>query len=164
MNETFGQRFTKLRKEKNFTQEEIALKLNISAQAVSKWENDISMPDISILTSIADIFDITLDELLGREKKQDVILVNEEDKKDINKMVLRMKVVSSDGSKVNINIPIPLLKVCIESGMEIPQVNGSKHFSNIDIKQIYALIEQGVIGELMTVESSEGDKVVIVVE
>lgn len=164
MNETFGQRFTKLRKEKNFTQEEIALKLNISAQAVSKWENDISMPDISILTSIADIFDITLDELLGREKKQDVILVNEEDKKDINKMVLRMKVVSSDGSKVNINIPIPLLKVCIESGMEMPQVNGSKHFSNIDIKQIYALIEQGVIGELMTVESSEGDKVVIVVE
>ena len=164
MNETFGQRFTKLRKEKNFTQEEIALKLNISAQAVSKWENDISMPDISILTSIADIFDITLDELLGREKKQDVILVNEEDKKDINKMVLRMKVVSSDGSKVNINIPIPLLKVCIESGMEMPQVNGSKHFSNIDIKQIYALIEQGVIGELMTLESSEGDKVVIVVE
>lgn len=164
MNETFGQRFTRLRKEKNFTQEEIALKLNISAQAVSKWENDISMPDISILTSIADIFDITLDELLGREKKQDVILVNEEDKKDINKMVLRMKVVSSDGSKVNINIPIPLLKVCIESGMEMPQVNGSKHFSNIDIKQIYALIEQGVIGELMTVESSEGDKVVIVVE
>lgn len=164
MNETFGQRFTRLRKEKNFTQEEIALKLNISAQAVSKWENDISMPDISILTSIADIFDITLDELLGREKKQDVILVNEEDKKDINKMVLRMKVVSSDGSKVNINIPIPLLKVCIESGMEIPQVNGSKHFSNIDIKQIYALIEQGVIGELMTLESSEGDKVVIVVE
>lgn len=164
MNETFGQRFTRLRKEKNFTQEEIAIKLNISAQAVSKWENDISMPDISILTSIADIFDITLDELLGREKKQDVILVNEEDKKDINKMVLRMKVVSSDGSKVNINIPIPLLKVCIESGMEMPQVNGSKHFSNIDIKQIYALIEQGVIGELMTVESSEGDKVVIVVE
>lgn len=164
MNETFGQRFTRLRKEKNFTQEEIALKLNISAQAVSKWENDISMPDISILTSIADIFDITLDELLGREKKQDVILVNEEDKKDINKMVLRMKVVSSDGSKVNINIPIPLLKICIESGMEMPQVNGSKHFSNIDIKQIYALIEQGVIGELMTVESSEGDKVVIVVE
>ena len=164
MNETFGQRFTRLRKEKNFTQEEIALKLNISAQAVSKWENDISMPDISILTSIADIFDITLDELLGREKKQDVILVNEEDKKDINKMVLRMKVVSSDGSKVNINIPIPLLKVCIESGMEIPQVNGSKHFSNIDIKQIYALIEQGVICELMTLESSEGDKVVIVVE
>ena len=49
-----------LRKEKNFTQEEIALKLSISAQAVSKWENDISMPDISILTSIADIFDITL--------------------------------------------------------------------------------------------------------
>lgn len=164
MNETFGQRFTRLRKEKNFTQEEIALKLNISAQAVSKWENDISMPDISILSSIADIFDISLDELLGREKKQDVVLVDEENKKDINKMVLRMKVLSNEGDKVNINIPIPLLKVCIESGMEMPQVNGNKHFSNIDLKQIYALIEQGVIGELMTIESSDGNKVVIVVE
>lgn len=164
MTETFGQRFTRLRKEKGLTQEDIALKVNISAQAVSKWENDISMPDISILPLLSDILDITLDELLGKVKKQDVILVNEDNKKDINKMVLRMKVVSNEGSKVNINIPIPLLRVCIEGGMEMPHVNGSKHFSNIDIKQIYALIEQGVVGELMTIESSEGDKVVVVVE
>lgn len=42
MKETFGQRFVRLRKEKGFTQEDIASKINISAQAVSKWENDIS--------------------------------------------------------------------------------------------------------------------------
>ena len=75
MIETFGQRFTKLRKEKGLTQEDIANRVNISAQAVSKWENDISMPDITVLILLADIFDISLDELLGRNKKQDVKLI-----------------------------------------------------------------------------------------
>lgn len=163
MNETFGQRFARLRKEKGLTQDDIAQKVNISAQAVSKWENDISMPDISILPLLSDILDITLDELLGKVKKQDVELVKEKNKNDINKMVLRIKVFSNTGDKVNINIPIPLLKVCIESGMEMPQVNNG-NLSNIDFKQVYALIEQGVIGELMTVESSSGEKVIIVVE
>ena len=122
MNETFGQRFARLRKEKGLTQDDIAQNVNISAQAVSKWENDISMPDISVLPLLSDILDITLDELLGKAKKQDVKLVEE---KDINKMVLRIKVFSNTSDKVNINIPIPLLKVCIESGMEMPIVNNS---------------------------------------
>ena len=60
MIETFGKRFTKLRKEKGLTQEDIADRVNISAQAVSKWENDISMPDITVLILLADIFDISL--------------------------------------------------------------------------------------------------------
>lgn len=164
MIETFGQRFTKLRKEKGLTQEDIANRVNISAQAVSKWENDISMPDITVLILLADIFDISLDELLGRNNKQVVKLINEDNKKDINKMVLRMKVFTTDGDKININLPIPLLKVCIESNMEMPQLNGNNYFSNIDFKQIYSLIEQGVIGELMSVELSTGEQVVIVVE
>jgi len=49
------------------TQEQLAEKLGITAQAVSKWENDISCPDISILPKLADIFGVTIDELLGRE-------------------------------------------------------------------------------------------------
>ncbi len=47
MAETMGQIIRRLRKEKNLTQEELAEQLNISAPAVSKWENDTSMPDIS---------------------------------------------------------------------------------------------------------------------
>ena len=69
MKETFGQRFTRLRKEKGLTQEDIALKVNISTQAVSKWENDISMPDIAILGDLADILAISIDELLGKTKQ-----------------------------------------------------------------------------------------------
>ena len=90
MKETFGQRFTRLRKEKGLTQEDIALKVNISTQAVSKWENDISMPDIGILGDLADILAISIDELLGKTKPTVSLSTNEN--KDINKMALKIKI------------------------------------------------------------------------
>lgn len=163
MNETFGKRFQNFRKVKKLTQEEVAERVKISPQAVSKWENDISMPDISLLPMIADIFEVTLDELLGRTKKHEVKMVDEKEKHDINKMALKIKVLSGK-DKVNVNLPIPLVKVCIETGMKMPQINGNDALSSIDFSQIYALIEQGVIGELITVESEDGDLVVITVE
>ena len=49
MQDTFGKRFQELRKKHQYTQEDIANKLNITPQAVSKWENDISAPDITLL-------------------------------------------------------------------------------------------------------------------
>ena len=60
MQDTFGKRFQELRKKHQYTQEDIANKLNITPQAVSKWENDISAPDITLLKEISDIFNITI--------------------------------------------------------------------------------------------------------
>ena len=58
MTETMGQIIKRLRKEHNLTQEELAEQLNISAPAVSKWENDTSMPDISQVVPLANLFGI----------------------------------------------------------------------------------------------------------
>ena len=66
MESTLGKRITVNRKRLGLTQDQLAEKLGITAQAVSKWENDLSCPDISILPRLADIFGITTDELLGR--------------------------------------------------------------------------------------------------
>lgn len=159
--ETFGQRFTRLRKEKKLTQEEISIKVNVSAQAVSKWENDISMPDISILNDLADILGVSTDELLGRRSNQ---IISLEQEQDITKKILRIKIVSSEGDKITINLPIPLIKACIDTGMKISDINGNEQLENIDLSQIYSLIEQGVIGEIMDMESSKGDKIILVVE
>jgi transcriptional regulator with XRE-family HTH domain len=46
MKESFGKRLSELRKKKGWTQEELSKKLNVSAQAVSKWEKDVSLPDV----------------------------------------------------------------------------------------------------------------------
>ena len=65
MNENIGQIIKRLRKEQNFTQEELAEQLNISAQAISKWENGTSMPDISQVVPLANLFGVPTDVLFG---------------------------------------------------------------------------------------------------
>ncbi len=77
MNETFGQRLSRIRKEKGMTQEDIAKRIVISPQAVSKWENDLSSPDILVLSSLADILGVSVDELLGRESSESINNSNE---------------------------------------------------------------------------------------
>lgn len=52
-----------LRKKKGVTQEELASNLNISSQAVSKWENNVCLPDSTMLVDIANFFDVSIDYL-----------------------------------------------------------------------------------------------------
>ena len=67
MNETMGAIIARRRKELGMTQEQLAGALGISYQAVSKWENELSSPDISALPLLADTLGLSLDELFGRE-------------------------------------------------------------------------------------------------
>ncbi len=60
-----GEKIQFLRKNKNLTQAQLAEALAVSAQSVSKWENHLSMPDVSLLPVIAQFFGITMDELFG---------------------------------------------------------------------------------------------------
>ena len=69
---TLGKRIAQNRKNLGLTQDQLAEKLGITAQAVSKWENDQSCPDISVLPKLAEIFGITTDELLGCETQEKV--------------------------------------------------------------------------------------------
>ena len=70
MNENMGQIIKHLRKERNLTQEELAEQLNVSAQAISKWENGTSMPDISQVVPIANFFEISTDTLFSRNAQE----------------------------------------------------------------------------------------------
>ena len=67
MEETLGKRIVSNRKRLGLTQDALAEKLGVTAQAVSKWENDQSCPDITMLPRLAEIFGITTDALLGLE-------------------------------------------------------------------------------------------------
>ena len=76
----FGDKLYELRKKKNLTQEDLALLLDISDKAVSKWENGTSKPTIENLSKLSKIFDISLDEL--------IVLEEEKEKQKITKIVL----------------------------------------------------------------------------
>lgn len=67
---TFGQIIKQLRHDRNMTQENLAELLSISPQAVSRWETDIAMPDISLLPPLANLFNVTTDYLLGMDTYQ----------------------------------------------------------------------------------------------
>ena len=61
---SFGSTIKRLRKEKGFTQEQLANLLNVTPQAISRWENNSAMPDISLLIPIANVFSVSTDTLL----------------------------------------------------------------------------------------------------
>ena len=163
MNETFGQRLTRLRKQRNLTQEELGEKFGISGQAVSKWENDASMPDVSILAELSDVLGVSLDELLGKEIPSTRIVPAEE-RKSMDEMVFKIRVDSSEGDKVTLNLPLKIVKLGLKMGMQMPQINGNAALEGIDFEEIIKLVEEGMVGEILTVESSEGDHVRIYVE
>ncbi len=80
--QTMGKRIVQLRKEKGYTQEQLAEMMGVSAQAVSKWENDVSCPDISILPKLAEVLGVTTDELLGvRPIEPHVVIVDSQSEK-----------------------------------------------------------------------------------
>ena len=166
MNMTIGKRIALLRKEKGLKQEELAEMLGVSGQAVSKWENDQTCPDISLLPQLASILGVTVDELLSgkRETAPSVQILPEDQRKDIKEMMMRIIVDSSDGDKVRVNLPMALIQVAIECGIEMPQLSGSEALKHIDWNQIMDMVSRGVIGNLVEVEDADGDIVRIFVE
>ena len=165
MDKTIGKRIAELRKNKSLKQENLAEMLGVSGQAVSKWENDQSCPDISLLPQLAQILGVTVDELLSGKKEEisTVQVLPEEERKNIKDMMLRIVVDSNDGAKVRVNLPMAIVQIAVDCGMGMPQVSGNDALKKIDWDQIMNLISQGVVGNLVEVEV-DGDIVRIFVE
>lgn len=159
-----GKRISELRKEKGLTQDELSEKLGVSPQAVSKWENGLSYPDITLLPAIAELFGVTVDELLSVSPKRETMMVPVNERKGIDDLILKVIINSADGDKVRINLPMPLIKMAIEMGMKLPQVSGNDALKGIDVEQVLVLAEKGVIGKLLEIQSADGDTVEVVVE
>ena len=165
MDMTIGKRIALLRKEKGLTQEELASHMGVSPQAVSKWENDQTCPDISALPKLARLFGVTVDELLsGKQELAPVRVLPPEERKDPRDMLLRITVDSAQGDRVRVNLPIALVEIGIEIGMEMPQINGNEALKGIDLKKVLEMVRMGCVGNLVEVDSADGDKVRIFVE
>jgi transcriptional regulator with XRE-family HTH domain len=166
MNTTLGKRIAELRHKKDLKQDEIAEKLGVSPQAVSKWENDQTCPDISLLPQLAEILNVSVDELLSGKKEYLplVKILPESERKSIKDRMLRIVVNSAGGDFVRVNLPLALLEIAIDSGLDMLGVTGNDTLKNIDLAKILELVKQGAIGNLVEVESAGGDTVQIFVE
>ena len=162
--ESIGNRIGRLRRQANMTQEALAEELGISSQAVSKWENDLSCPDISLLAELSRILGTTADELLTGNCNE-VRVVPAGQRKNIDELVVRIKVNSKGGDRVRVNLPVGLIRALSSSGLIVTGPLGDNDvLKNIDWEKIQQLVENGIIGKIVEVESADGDTVEIVVE
>ena len=165
MDMTIGKRIGLLRRQKGLTQEELASHMGVSPQAVSKWENDQTCPDISALPKLARLLGVSVDELLsGKEELPAVRVLPPEQRKDPKDMLLRITVDSADGDRVRVNLPMALVEIGLEIGMEMPQINGNEALKGVDLKKVLEMVRLGCVGNLVEVDSADGDKVRIFVE
>lgn len=80
----FGENLKTIRKTKGYTQEELAIKIHVVRQTISKWEKGLSVPDADALSKLADVLEINVSELLGSEIKE------ETDKNEIAKQLAKI--------------------------------------------------------------------------
>ncbi len=161
---TLGTRIAGLRKEKGYTQEEFSDMLGVSAQAVSKWENDLSCPDIMLIPQIASIFDITTDELLtgkSPEKEEVKETVRIQPSADISKLKLRIQVLHPSKKPVNISLPLLLVKKIARIGNGISGIVGSDALTGDQMDQILSLVDNGIQGEILNIVAEDDTNVII---
>ena len=176
-NETLGRRIARLRLEYGMTQERLAMKMGVTAQAVSKWENDLSAPDIMLLPELARTLGVTVDELLEGRKSQEIALAEpapepapepepEPSRTDGSKpKKLHIQVDSSDGDVVNINVPLGMASAVLGASSKLPgAVNLNLNNADIDAALIAEAIKHGEKGTLVEVDGDDGDHVVISLE
>ena len=162
---TFGKKISEHRKMNGMTQEELAAKLNVTSQAVSQWENDLSIQDLPVLIELSAWFHVALDELVKQQEAlAKPVVVEEHLRKPADQLMLKVFVTSSDGDRVKVNLPMPLVKAGVMMGMSMPQVGSSDVLKNIDLDYLISLVDQGLIGKLVEVDSADGDHVEIFVE
>lgn len=93
-----GENLYNLRKKKNLSQEEVAEKLNVTRQTISKWETGESKPDFDKIIPICELFEITSDELLTGVEKEATIQENRElQNKDLAKIKCKRAIMISAG-------------------------------------------------------------------
>ena len=160
---TIGSRIAQGRKAKGYTQEEFSQLLDVTAQAVSKWENDISCPDIQLLPKIAEILSITTDELLtGKkaEQKKETTKVNV----DTSNLKININVLKPGQNPVNVSLPLSMVKRFAKIGNGISGIVGNGTIDSVKFDEILSLVENGATGEILNVVADDNTNVKISIE
>lgn len=162
-----GNNIAALRKAKGITQEALANELGVSAQAVSKWENNSSCPDVSLLTDIADYFNVTVDNLL-RMNDEEIIngsAGNNERKPESKSAVnpdnfhkkVHIRIIQQNGKENNIRIPFKLVK----SAVNLVSVFGIKKELTDTINSV---LNSEDIKDFVEINNENGDHISISLE
>ena len=79
-------------------------------------------------------------------------------------MMLRFVATSAKGDVARVNLPLAIIEVALDSGLNMSQISGNEALKNIDLRRILDMVRQGAIGNILEVESADGDMVQVFVE
>ena len=153
-----GNNIAVLRKKKGITQEELANELGVSAQAVSKWENNSSCPDVSLLTKIADYFGVSVDALL-RAQEDDIVDLAEEKEDNVkpdDKKNIVIKVTQQNGKENIIKVPFKFAKL----GLNIGNMFGLSK----DVSDKIATLAENDMTDIVNIDTENGEHIEIMLD
>ena len=155
---TIGENIAYFRKKNKLTQEELAEKLSVTSQAVSKWECDSSYPDITGMQALAKTLGVTVDELINGE--QQLPEVSEAPKEQIDRRIVLINVEATD-TTVTTRLPVSFVKKSIENGM-FKKIVGEEAFENMGALE--DMIDSGLTGTFVEVDNPEAQISIKVVD
>lgn len=156
---TLGERLSAARKNKGLTQDDFAKLLDVTPQAISKWENNLSCPDILLLPKISEILGVTIEELLTGETKKEV--KSKFSVTDNSKLKLKIRISPLNKKPTNITVPAALVKRVAKIGNGISGILGNSSISSSQMEEILELAEDGATGEILNIEAEDGTVITI---
>ena len=156
---TLGRRIQALRRAQSLTQEALAERMGVTPQAVSKWENDLSCPDIMSLPQLARELHTTVDTLLTGEAAGEVPVAA---LKKPEELIIRLSIHPDDDAHVCLNLPFTVFRLSVlhdllsftfnakEGEMDAEQL--ARQLAQVDFRGIVRLVENGARGTLVNVD------------
>lgn len=123
---SFGENLINLRKQKGWSQDDLADNLNLSRQAISKWENDTSKPDIDNIKKISKVFSVTIDDLLNNDVVKDkavTLNVKKQEKKEKTITIVKCMIIAV--------IILYIINVIFKFASLLIIVNGIQKYANL---------------------------------
>ena len=157
---TIGENIAAFRKEKQLTQEELAEKMAVTPQAVSKWECDSSYPDVTVMQQLARILGVTVDEILNGRQEFPVLKQAEPEK--IDRRILNIQVNTDDNTtSVKARFPVSMIDTLLSNGLLAKLLFNTGNNETADnqaeaektLQMLRSFIEEGVTGPLMQVDT-----------
>lgn len=189
MQESIGRRIAQRRLAKGMTQERLAREMGVSAQAVSKWENDLNYPDVTLLAPLARLLETTVDELLTgaapsadasasagtpTEGAADAPAASEPaaasptaadptsrpSTASKNAWVHIQVTGGREGDNVDVSIPLSIVKFAANVALAQPAIANNTALEGFDLEAILRAIEEGELGTIVDVtDHDEGERV-----
>ena len=144
-----SEKIIELRKANGMTQEELAEKMSVTAQAVSKWECDTSYPDIIAIQALSKTLGVSVNELL--EGFQASPEIKEAPQEIIDRRIVRIEV-QLDDTNIVTRLPVPALKKAMENGT-LKEIVGEDSYNQVST--ILGMVDSGMTGTLVEVNTSD---------